>query len=440
MSREGTRRAFLHQASGAAGLAAAGLALSSDSEQSIAAASKKSEKIRIALMGLNDRGFILARRLVELPEVEIAYVCDPDSATVPKVLELIAEHDRQVPVVLKDFRTALDDRSVHALMCAAPDHWHALATILACEAGKDVYVEKPVSHRLAEGRLMVEAARRFGRVVQTGTQRRSAADFQSAVALARSGRLGRIYMAHAQQTKQRPDIGKQSVVSPPPGLDFDLWCGPAPNRGYKQNLVHYHWHWRWDYGSGDCGNLGVHLLDVVRWVMDLGVPHTVCSGGGLYACSDDKETPDTQTAVFDFEGATVVWDHKMWGPDPSEPWITFYGTKGRLECGEFGWRLFDGPNVVDSCEPWTYRLAEFAHLRDFLQCIATRERPNADIEEGHLSAAMAHLANIAYRTRSTIRFDERTETIPDHAAANALLTGSYREAFGASRVFSRNRT
>lgn len=435
MSRGFTRRAFLNQASGAVGLAA-GLRMPEFGEQLLHAESKKTEKIRIALMGLNDRGLILARRFVEFPEIEIAYVCDPDSATVPAVLQLVAERGSRDPVVLKDFRTALDDPSVHALVCAAPDHWHALATILACEAGKDVYVEKPVSHKLAEGRLMVEAARRSGRVVQTGTQRRSAVDFQSAAALARSGRLGLIHMAHVRQAKRRPDIGKQSVVAPPPSLDFDLWCGPAPNHGYKKNLVHYHWHWRWDYGTGDCGNWGVHGLDVVRWVMGLGFPRTVSCGGGLFVSDDDKETPDTQSAVFDFEGATVMWDHKMWGPDPLEPWITFYGTAGRLECGEFGWRLFDGPTMVDSCNALTYRLAELAHVENFLHCIATRERPNADIEEGHRSAAMAHLANIAYRTRSTIRFDEQTEAISDHATANELLSGSYRDAFGARRVFS----
>lgn len=431
MSRAVTRRAFLNQTAGVGGLAAAGLALSNDDQQFLRAESKTPEKIRIALMGLNDRGLQLARRFVEFPEVEFAYVCDPDAETIPKVLQVISESGRRDPVVLKDFRTALDDNSVQALVCAAPDHWHALATILACEAGKDVYVEKPVSHTLAEGRLMIEAAHRFGRVVQTGTQRRSSADFQAVAALAHSGRLGQIHMAHARQTKHRPGIGKESVVSPPPALDFDLWCGPAPNNGYKRNLVHYNWHWRWDYGTGQCGNLGVHALDVVRWVMRLGLPHTICSSGGRHAFDDDKETPDTQSAVFDFDGATVMWDHKMWGPDTSEPWITFYGTEGKLECDLFGWRLFDGPNVVETGQASTWRLSELAHVQNFLQCIATRERPNADIEEGHQSAAMAHLANIAYRTRSTIRFDQQTETIPEHVAANELLSGTYRDAFGA---------
>ncbi|MCA9135066.1 MAG: Gfo/Idh/MocA family oxidoreductase, partial [Planctomycetales bacterium] len=168
------------------------------------------------------------KRLLAFPQIEVAYLCEPDSAVVPQVAQSVVEQSGKSPKIVKDFRVALDDSSVDALVCAAPDHWHALATILACQAGKDVYVEKPASLTLAEGRLMVQAARRYQRVVQTGTQRRSAADFKAAVELVRSGRMGKVYMAHARQSKGRPDIGKQSVVAPPPSLDFDLWCGPAP--------------------------------------------------------------------------------------------------------------------------------------------------------------------------------------------------------------------
>ncbi len=429
-----TRRGFLDQAAGSLGAAAVALTTANALESQ--AAADNPGKIRIAVMGVNDRGRSLVKRFLAFPQVEVAYLCDPDSAVVPRVAQEVAEQRGKSPKVVKDFRVALDDPSVDALVCAAPDHWHALATILACQAGKDVYVEKPASQTLAEGRLMVQAARRYQRVVQTGTQRRSAADFKAAVELVRSGRMGKVHMAHARQSKGRPDIGKQSVVAPPSSLDFDLWCGPAPNNGYKKNLVHYNWHWRWDYGTGTCGNLGVHALDVVRWVMDLEYPRIVTSGGGSFAFDDDKETPDTQSATFDFDDATVLWDHQLWTEATPENWITFYGTEGRLVCGDFGWKLFRGGSVVESHAALNYTLADLAHVENFLECIATRQLPNADIEIGHRSAALAHLANIAYRTRSTLHFDQQTETIVNNAPANELLHRNYRSDFDGSQALS----
>ncbi|MEZ6153217.1 MAG: Gfo/Idh/MocA family oxidoreductase [Pirellulaceae bacterium] len=431
-----TRRSFLDQTAGTLGAAA--VALTSASVHQSQAAEDNPAKVRVAVMGVNDRGRSLVKRFLAFPQVEVAYLCDPDAAVIPQVAQNVVEQSGKSPKVVKDFRVALDDPSIDALVCAAPDHWHALATILACQAGKDVYVEKPASLTLAEGRLMVQAARRYQRVVQTGTQRRSAADFKAAVELVRSGRMGKVYMAHARQSKGRPDIGKQSVVAPPPSLDFDLWCGPAPNNGYKKNLVHYNWHWRWDYGSGDCGNLGVHALDVVRWVMDLEYPRTVSAGGGNFAFDDDMETPDTQSATFDFDNASVLWDNRMWAEATPANWITFYGTEGRLECGEFGWNLYRGDQVIESHAALTYTLADLAHVENFLECIATRQQPNADIEIGHRSAALAHLANIAYRTRSTLQFDQHTESIVGNAPANELLRRNYRTDFDGSQVLASN--
>ncbi len=389
-----------------------------------------SRKVRIAVMGVNDRGRQLTSLLTRFPQAEIAYICDPDEAVVGAAVGIVTASGRPAPQVATDFRRALDDPKVDALVCAAPDHWHALATILACQAGKDVYVEKPASLYLNEGRLMVEAARKHNRIVQVGTQRRSGADFQSAVEIVQSGNLGKVGMARAWANKVRPSIGREIVRQPPSKLDFDLWCGPAANKGYKSNLVHYNWHWRWDYGTGECGNLGVHSMDVARWALRVEYPRVVCCGGGGYGFNDDKETPDTQFATFDFDDVMIQWEHRMWshrGVEDNKPWgVAFYGTEGTLFAFSSGWKMYRKEKLVDShagddCQT--------AHMANFLDCVITRQLPNADIEIGHRSAALAHLANLAWRTRSTIQFDAKTETIVDNEAASQLAVATYRPGF-----------
>ncbi len=270
------------------------------------------KKTRVAIMGLNSRGKQLLPPFLEFPEVEIAYLCDPDASVIPPALKVVTDRRQKEPKVLSDFRKALDDRSVDVLVCAAPDHWHALATILACQAGKDVYVEKPCSHNLIEGRRMIQAARAHRRVVQVGTQRRSAEDLIAAVERVRSGRLGKVHLARAWITSVRPNIGHESPTAPPPSLDFDLWAGPATNPRYQKNLVPYHWHWRWLYGTGECGNNGIHGLDVARWGLGVDAPEYVSSGGRKYHFDDDQETPDTQFATFDFADAAIEWEHRTW--------------------------------------------------------------------------------------------------------------------------------
>ena len=213
---------------------------------------------------------------------------------------------------MTDFRRALDAREVDLLVCAAPDHWHALATVWACQAGKDVYVEKPCSHNPAEGRAMVRAARTHQRVVQVGTQRRSAEDLIAAVERVRSGRLGKVHLARAWIASVRPNIGHVAPTAPPASLDFDLWAGPAVDPHYQKNLVHYHWHWRWLYGTGECGNNGIHGLDIARWALGVDAPEYVSSGGRKYHFDDDQETPDTQFATFDFADAAIEWEHRTW--------------------------------------------------------------------------------------------------------------------------------
>ena len=420
------RRNFLGEAAtAAAGLAAAIHVAESGAEEQAAT----TKPIRLAVMGVNGRGKGLLSGFCGFPQVEIAYICDPDRAVIPAAVKLVEDKGRKSPRVLTDFRTALDDPEVDALVCAAPDHWHALATIWACQAGKDVYVEKPVSHNILEGRAMVQAARKYKRVVQAGTQRRSGADFAAAIQEIRSGRLGQVHMARAWITSARPNIGHVSPSAPPADLDFNLWCGPAPDREYKKNLLHYHWHWRWDYGTGECGNNGIHALDIARWGMGVEAPDTICCGGGKYFFDDDQETPDTQLATFDFKGGCIQWEHRTWskrGIDGQDFGIEFYGSDATLILGGKGWKIIKGDKELDKHDGSDY---EIPHLKNFLDCLASREKPNADIEIAHHSAQLCHLANIAWRTRSTISFDSAAGKIADNPAAQALLGRTYRKGF-----------
>jgi hypothetical protein len=245
------RRDFLVTASGLALSPALAAGLFAQDEPK---AEAKPEPVRLAIMGVNGRGRQLMNVLAKFPEAEIAWICDPDSATLDPAVKQWTEAGRPAPQTGADFRRALDDKSVDALVCAAPDHWHALATIWACQAGKDVYVEKPCCHNPVEGRRMIQAARKYQRIVQVGTQRRSAPDMAALAEYIRGGKLGQVKFVRTWITSVRPSIGKIPVSSPPKNLDFNLWAGPGPENAYKSNLVHYHWHWRWDFGTGECGN------------------------------------------------------------------------------------------------------------------------------------------------------------------------------------------
>ena len=236
------------------------------------------------------------------------------------------------------------------LVVATPDHWHALATVWACQAGKHVYVEKPVSHNLVEGRRMVEAARKYDRVVQVGLQRRSGAHFQSAAEFVHSGKLGKVPFAQAWIAGNRKSIGRRADGDPPAGVDYDLWLGPAPERPFNPNRFHYNWRWNWDYGTGEVGNNGVHGLDVIRWVVGLDAPVRVTSGGGKLFYDDDQQTPDTQVVTFDFPGTTVVWEHRIWsktGMEGDAFGMRVYGEKGTLVFDKDGWHVQDGDAASD---------------------------------------------------------------------------------------------
>ena len=326
--------------------------------------------------------------------MEVATICDPDSASRGRNAQGDAGAQKQKPQVEKDLRRVFDDKDVDAVVVATPDHWHALATVWACQAGKHVYVEKPVSHNLVEGRRMVEAARKHDRVVQVGTQRRSGAHFQSAAEFVRSGKLGKVPFAQAWIAGDRKSIGHPPDADPPAGVDYDLWLGPAPERPFNPNRFHYNWHWNWDYGTGEIGNNGIHGLDMVRWVIGLDAPTRVTSGGGKLFYDDDQQTPDTQVVALRLprhdagRGSIASGRRPAWRARRSG--CAIYGEKGTLVFDKDGWHVQDGDAASDKASEF-----ERPHQRNFLDCIKDKKRPNADIEEGHKSTRLCHLGNIA---------------------------------------------
>jgi predicted dehydrogenase len=391
------------------------------------AADRPNERVVLAIVGLRSRGKQHISSFLRSDDVEIAYLIDPDENMVTPALKLVRDRQKKEPKVEKDLRHALEDKQVTAVSIAAPDHWHALATIWACQAGKHVYVEKPVSHNLVEGRRMVEAARKYNRVVQAGTQRRSYASMASAREFLRSGQLGKVPFVQTWIAGHRPSIGHKPDAPVPAGVDYNLWLGPAPERPFNPNRFHYQWHWHWDYGTGEIGNNGIHALDMARYLLDLNAPRRITSGGGKYFYEDDQQTPDTMVTTFDFPHTAVNWEHRIWSKTgfEGEPFgILVYGEKGTLTFGKGGWQVRDGITASDKVTS-----SDGAHFRNFLDCVKDGKRPNADIEEGHKSTRLCHLGNIALRVGRTLQFDENTETIVNDPEANRLLGRTYRAGF-----------
>jgi predicted dehydrogenase len=385
------------------------------------------ERVRVAVIGLRSRGTDLARLFAANSGAEVPAVCDVDDAMFEKPLRVVEKIAGKSPRIEKDFRRLLDDKTIDAVAVATPDHWHAMLTVFACQAGKDVYVEKPASHNVVEGRRMVEAARKYNRVVQLGTQRRSTPHVREAIEYVRSGALGKVAMARAWNHQKRVDIGHGKPVPVPASIDYAMWQGPAPDRPYHPNRLHYNWHWFWHWGTGELGNNGIHGLDVARWGLGAQAPLAVCSGGGKYVFDDDQETPDTQIVTWDFPDAALVYEHRIWSNHGTEGelfGIAFYGERGTLIIGDKGWRVEEGDQVHGA--PSTDGQAR--HVGNFLECVRSREKSNADIEIGHLSTRLCHLGNIALRTGKKLVFDAATERFKD-AEANALLEREYSHRF-----------
>jgi len=422
------RREFLKQGgAGLVGAAAAGWAGS---------ARAADEELNVALIGCGGRGLGLFKEFSSLKGVKLTYLCDPDSLRVGSGLAL-ARLVGQAPQGVADLREVLDDKSVDAVVIATPDHWHAPAAILACDAGKHVYVEKPCCHNIREGQVLREAARRSGKVVQHGTQSRSNALVSFAIKQLHEGIIGDVIVARAYNIQRRREIGREQPGKAPEHLDYDLWLGPAPKVPYQANQSHYNWHWWYDFGTGDMGNDGVHELDIARW--GLGVethPSRIAAIGGKYVFDDDQQFPDTQNVLFEYptqgEGKRarqLQFEMRIWSPyqpDGFENGNVFYGTDGWMKLAKKGVvQVFDKGGKLRPLEGAAKPSS--GHARDFVDAIREGRAPAADIASGVLSASLCHLGNIATRLGRTLQFDPTSEQVIDDPEGARLLKRAYRE-------------
>jgi predicted dehydrogenase len=415
------RRTFL------AGAGAATVALAS---RKVSRAVDANDTVVLALMGANNRGSQLATAFAKQAGAEIAYVCDCDERAIGKGIEAASSHGGRKPKGIKDFRRALDDPAVDGLICAAPNHWHAAATILACAAGKHVYVEKPVSHTPDEGERMIASARRADRIVQVGLQRRSGPLYQKVMERVSEGAIGRVLYARSTYNADRPSIGHGKKSAVPSWLDYELWQGPAPERPYQDNLVHYNWHFFWHWGNGELGNNGVHTIDVCRWALGVDYPSAVTASGSNLRFDDDQETPDTCTVTFDCAGRAMVWEGLSWSrrqAAKSQIGMELRGESGILYVDDDGYVIYDPQGKV--IEKDALSRGDDEHLSNFLDAVRHAARPNADIAEGHKSTMFCHLGNIAYRTGQRLEVDPTNGHVADNSAAQALWAREYRRGW-----------
>jgi len=392
------------------------------------------EKIVIGVMGVHGRGRAHTQGFSALPNCEVAYVCDVDSRALEPAQAIALKNQDRKPKAINDFREMLDDKSVDAIAIAAPNHWHAPATILACNAGKHVYVEKPCSHTAEEGELAVAAARKHDRVVTMGNQRRSRATMMEAIKRVHDGELGEVRYSRTWYTNRRGAIGAGKVTEPPSWLDYALWQGPVTERPYKDNITPYNWHWHWHWGNGELGNNGVHFLDIARWGLQVDYPTQVTSAGGRFRFNDDQETADTHLATFIFGSGEkrrmITWESLSWSPyghGGSRNGISFHGDKASMELLDSGYKIYDMQNKLVEEKKGTGGDAE--HFGNFIDCIRSGERPNSDIEGGHKSTLLCHLGNIALRTQSTLQVNPKDGHILENPKAAALWSKDYRKGW-----------
>ncbi|MCY2966410.1 MAG: Gfo/Idh/MocA family oxidoreductase [Planctomycetota bacterium] len=431
MSTAATRREFLQTVG--AGVAVGALAADSQAAD---------PPLRVALVGCGGRGTHDASLFVANPGVELAWVCDVDANRLSAVASKF-----KIPEARStgDLRRVLDDKSVDIVLVATPDHWHSLASIMACDAGKHVYVEKPISHNVREGRLLVEAAERNKVRVQHGTQSRSTAMMIQAVALLRSGIIGTVLQAKCWNMQRRGSIGRGQETPPPAGLDYDNWVGPATFLPYRSNRVHNRWTWWRHFGTGDMGNDGVHDIDYTRWGLGVDThPTKIAALGGKFHFDDDMEFPDTQQVVFEYPGdgapgnrRLLIYEQRLWStnyPYNVDSGAEFYGTSGQMFLSRRGKiQVLDAQNRPKPVEVTPGPQDDAAHVRNFLGAIRENEKLNADPLTGHLSTSLCHLGNIATLLERTLTFDPATEAIVGDAEAHRLLSREYRDHWARPR-------
>lgn len=394
----------------------------------VARAQGANDRIGVGIIGCRNRGTQVAQTMLETGQFDIVTVCDCDDTMLDHAEKELA--GKASPRREKDFRRLLEEKDIDAAVVAAPDHWHAMMTVMALAAGKHVYLEKPASYNIADGRAMVAAhAKHPDLVVQVGTQQRSGAHFQEAKDFIAAGELGKLAFARATMIGDREVVPIVPDSEPPAGLDYDMWVGPAPMRPYNRELHHYNWHFLYDFGTGDMGNWGAHWLDVLRWLLGLDLPSSVSGYGGQYVVHDAKEWPDTQTVMYHYPETTVVWEQRHWsrfapgGGDGNCCEIS--GDKGSILIDRGGWRFFArGKNARPASHPESE--LEQAHALSFARAVRGVGQPSAPLVEGCKSATLCHLGNIATRLGRSIRFDPATETISGDDEAAAMMSRPYR--------------
>jgi len=415
MSSSVDRRKFLETAS-ATGI---GLMASSRIGPLLAQRGPPGEKVVVAIMGLNGRGAVLGRVFAGTRNVEVSHVCDVDAQVLAKCVAALGQAQPKTPRGLADFRRALDDKAVDALVIAAPDHWHTPAAILALEAGKHVYLEKPGGHNAREAELLADAQRKYRRLVQFGTQRRSSPRAVEAIQAISEGVIGRPYYARGWYANRRQAIGRGKVAPVPAGLDYELWQGPAPRTPYRDNVIHYNWHWFRRWGTGEICNNGTHEIDVCRWALGVDYPSRVTSVGGRYHLDDEREFPDTQEVGFEFDNRkTIVWQGLSASGFPTQGrsrGVSVQGTEGTIVLDQDGYTVYDPENKVvresitpPGTDPVDARADDpltVLHVANFVEAIRTGQPLSAPIADGHRTALLCHLGNIAQQTGRALRTD-----------------------------------
>lgn len=405
------------------------------------------DRINAAVLGVNGRGKNHISSLMKQKNVSITTLCDPDVKVLEQRQKEFTSKYNQKVALEQDLRKVMDNKDIDVVSIASPNHWHALSVIWACQAGKDVYVEKPGSHNIYEGRKMVEAAQKYDRIVQHGVQLRSSPAINEAIDLIRNGYIGNVYMARGLVFRWRGDIGDKGFSAVPDGLDYDLWTGPAPKRPFTRNLVHYNWHWHWDYGNGDVGNQGIHETDLCMWGLDVGLPTKITSMGGKFLWDDCKEVPEVLTSVYHYPEQKKIIQFEV------RPWCTntedgatvgniFYGDKGILVVeGYSKYKTYLGKDRTPGKSGDDGQMEASGmdrgsggtdgHFQNFIEAVRSHDasKLNGPIETGHLSSGLAHLGNIAYRTGKVLTFNPEAEKFVNDPEADKMLTRNYRAGF-----------
>lgn len=438
---EDSRRGFIKKTIAASAAISLGGILPGFSAKSYANILGSNERIKVGIMGVHARGLALSQNYAHQKNCEILYISDVDSQAMNKCIDVVEKIQSKRPKAAPDFRKALEDKSLDALVIATPDHWHAPAAILACKAGKHVYVEKPCAHNPHEGELLVAAARKYNRQVQMGSQRRSWPNVIKAIKEVQNGIIGRVYYGKGWYTNNRPSIGTGKKVEIPSWLNYDLWQGPAPHEIYRDNILHYNWHWFWNWGTGESGNNGVHMVDLLRWGMELEYPISVSSSGGRYRFQDDWQTPDTQVMAWEFpDNKLMEWEGRSCNGrdiEGSSVGVAFYGENGTIVIdGGNSYKLYDLKNnlLKDVKNDFTIdarntvdpsRNLDALHIQNFFDSIRNGAPLNAEILKGYQSTLLSLLGNIAVRTGTTLKTDAQNGRIINNEEANQYWKRKY---------------